>query len=190
MYWADKVAKEIIDSGKFKTYWVDDMKTLAGFPTVGSLRGPLIHDLVFRALEHAKHAVAFTYVFNDFDPIDGLSDDIKENFTKYMGFPLKTAPSPQPGFDSFADYFADDFSRVLDKLGVKPTYLSSWDMYHQGKFDRVIKVALDNASKIQDIYQKVSGSKKKELGWLPFQVICERCGKLGTTRAYEWAGAK
>src|SRR5258708_325150 len=166
------------------------MKTLSGFPTVGSLRGPLIHDLVFRALEHAKHAVAFTYVFNDFDPIDGLSDDIKENFTKYMGFPLKTAPSPQPGFDSFADYFADDFSRVLDKLGVKPTYLSSWDMYHQGKFDRVIKVALDNASKIQDIYQKVSGSKKKELGWLPFQVICERCGKLGTTRVYEWDGAK
>jgi lysyl-tRNA synthetase class 1 len=63
-------------------------------------------------------------------------------------------------------------------------------MYHQGKFDGVIKEALDNAEKIQDIYQKVSGSQKKEQGWLPFQVICEKCGKLGTTKVFAWDGEK
>lgn len=188
MYWADKVAKEIIDSGKFKPYWVDDMKTLSGFPTVGSLRGPLVHDLVYKALIHKGVEAKFTYIFNDFDPIDGLSDDLKEEFTKFMGFPLKTAPSPKEGFASFADYFADDFSKVLKKLGVEAEYISSWEMYHEGKFDGVIKEALDNSEEIQNIYQEVSGSQKKEKGWLPFQVICENCGKLGTTRVYDWDG--
>jgi len=47
---------------------------------------------------------------------------------------------------------------------------------------------LDNAEKIQDIYQKVSGSQKKEAGWLPFQVICEKCQKLGTTKVFAWDG--
>src|SRR5205085_513054 len=98
MYWADKVAKEIIDSGKYKPYWVDDMKTLSGFPTVGSLKGPLLHDIIFRALKHAGVDVTYTYIFNDFDSMDGLSDDLKEEFEKYMGFPLKTVPSPKEGF--------------------------------------------------------------------------------------------
>ncbi len=190
MFWADRVAKEIIDSNNYQPYWVDDMKTLSGFPTVGSLKGPLVHELIFRALKHFEAEVAFTYIFNDFDPIDGLSDDLKVGFEKYMGFPLKTVPSPVEGFDNFADYFGDDFSKVLEKLGVKPKYLSSWDMYHEGKFDEVIKMALDNGEKIQDIYQKISGSQKKEQGWLPFQVICENCGKLGTTRVYGWDGEK
>src|SRR3989344_888313 len=139
-HWADRIAKEIITSGKYKPYWVDDMKTPSGFSHVGSLMGPLIHSMIFRALKDAGK--------------DG-------NFT---------------------------FS--IRSLGVEAEILSSWEMYHQGKFDEVIRIALDNAEKIQDIYQKVSGSKKKEAGWLPFQVICENCSKLGTTKVFAWDGEK
>lgn len=185
MYWADRVAKEIIDSGKFKPYWVDDMFTPSGYPHVGSLRGPLVHDFVYKALTHISESPTFTYVFNDFDVIDGLPEEL-DNFSKYLGFPLRTVPSPQDGFDSFADYFASDFKKVLKTLGVEVKYLSSWDMYHEGKFDEVIKEALDSADKTQDIYQKVSGSNKREMGWLPLQIICEKCGKLGTTRVHDW----
>ncbi len=188
MYWADRVAKEIIDSGKFKPYWVDDMFTPSGFAHIGSLRGPLAHDLIYKALQHANKGVKFTYIFNDFDPIDGLPPELQKDFSKYLGFPLRNAPSPEKGFDSFAAYFADDFKKVLDTFGVKADYLSSFDMYKQGKFNEAIRIALDNADKIQDIYQRVSGSKKKEAGWLPLQVICQNCGKLGTTRVHDWDG--
>ena len=187
-YWADRVAKEIISSDKFKPYWVDDMFTPSGFAHIGSLRGPLVHDLIFKALEHAGCESTFSFVINDFDPIDGLPEDLKKDFSKYLGFPLRNAPSPEKGFDSFAEYFENDFKEVLKSFGVEPEFLSSYDMYHEGKFDEAIKIALDNAEKIQDIYQKISGSKKRELGWLPLQVICENCGKLGTTRVHDWDG--
>jgi lysyl-tRNA synthetase class 1 len=189
MYWADKIAKEIISSGKFKPYWVDDMKTPSGFAHVGSLRGPLIHSVLFRALKDAtKENVNFTFVFNDFDHADELPPEFKEKLSEYMGFPLRKIPSPAGNFESLGELLADDLKKTMESLGIEAKYLSSWDMYHQGKFDGVIKEALDNAEKIQDIYQRISGSRKKEQGWLPFQVICENCGKLGTTKVYAWDG--
>lgn len=186
MYWADKVAEEIINSGKYKPYHVDDMFTPSGFAHLGSLRGPLIHDLAFKALKHANVDTEFTYVFNDFDVIDGLPEEFQENFNQYLGFPLRNVPSPVDGFSSFAEYFTNDFKGVLERFGVEATYLSSYDLYKEGKFDEAIRIALDNSEKIQDIYQEVSGSKKREQGWLPFQVICDKCGKLGTTRVHDW----
>lgn len=188
MFWADKVAKQIIASGKFNPYLVDDMFTPSGYAHIGSLRGPLVHDLIYKALKHVGVNIKFTYVFNDFDPIDGLPKELEKDFSKYLGFPLRNVPSPKKGFDSFAQFFAQDFKNVLKSFGVKPEYFSSFDMYKAGKFDEAIKLALDNADKIQDIYHKVSGSKKKEQGWLPLQVICENCGKLGTTRVHDFDG--
>ena len=188
MFWANKVAKEIIKSGKYQPFWVDDMFTPSGFAHTGSLRGPLVHDLVFRALQAEGVSVKSTYVFNDFDPIDGLPPELADKFSPYLGYPLRLAPSPKEGYKSFGEYFTVDFQKVLRSLGVAAEFLSSWDMYHEGKFNGVIREALDNSEKIQDIYQKVSGSKKREKGWLPFQVTCEKCQKLGTTRVHGWNG--
>lgn len=188
MYWPDKIAKEIVSSGKYKPYWVDDMKTPSGFAHVGSLRGPIIHSLISRALKDAGQKATFTFVINDFDHADELPPEFKDELKDYMGFPLRKIPSPVKGFDSLGGLLADDFNKAMSDLGVEAELLSSWDMYQEGKFDGVIKEALDNAEKIQDIYERVSGSKKREKGWLPLQVICEKCRKLGTTRVYAWDG--
>lgn len=188
MYWADEIAKKIISSGKYKPYWVDDMKTPSGFAHIGSLRGPLIHSALYRALLDQKVKVKYTFVFNDFDHADSLPLEFKGKLGKYMGFPLKTIPIEDDKFKNLGDLLVNDLKSVMNELGVEAECLSSWDMYHQGKFDQVIKIVLDNAEKIQDIYKKVSGSNKKDQNWLPFQAICEKCGRLGTNRVYKWDG--
>ena len=113
MYWADKVAKEIIESGKFKPYWVDDMKTLSGFPTIGSLRGPLVHDFIYKALLNTGVEAKFSYIFNDFDPMDEVPPELKDKYSQYLGQPLKTVPSPKEGYPNYADFFAADSSANL-----------------------------------------------------------------------------
>mgnify|MGYP001574358883 CR=1 FL=1 len=190
MYWADKIAKEIVASGKYKPYWVDDMKTPSGYSHIGSLMGPVIHSCIYRVLKEAGINVNFTFVINDFDHADSLSPELKGKYGKYLGMSLKMIPSPDPKYKNLADLFKADFASSIQNLGVEARILSSWEMYHQGKFDGVIKLALDNSEKIQDIYQKVSGSAKKKAGWLPFQVICEKCQKLGTTKVFAWDGEK
>ncbi len=188
MHWADKIVQDIVASNKYKPYWVDDMKTPSGYSHVGSLMGPVIHSIVYRALKNEGVEANFTFVVNDFDHCDGLSEELQEEYKKYLGMSLKMIPSPDPNFKSMADMFANDFVSSIQSLGVEAKILSSWEMYHAGKFDEVIKLALDNAEKIQDIYKRVSGSDKKGSGQLPFQVICEKCQKLGTTRTFAWDG--
>ncbi len=188
MYWSDRVAKQIVDSGQFKPYWVDDMFTPSGHAHIGSLRGPLVHDFIYKSLLAQKQKVIYTYVINDFDPLDGLPSDLEKEFSPFLGKPLKVVPSPKKGFENFADYFTYDYLTVMKNLGVAPQIKSSWEMYHNGLFDGVIKQALDQAGEIQNIYLEVSGSKKKESGWLPLQVVCPRCGKLGTTKVTGWNG--
>lgn len=190
MHWADKVAETVIKSGKFKPYWVDDMKTPSGFSHIGSMLGPMVHSAIFRALRDAGHESNLTYVFNDFDPADEFPAILKETLDGHQGKALKMVPSPDKNFDNLADYLAADLKKSIEYIGFEGRYLSSWELYHAGEFDEVIKMALDNAEKIQDIYQRVSGSAKKEQGWLPFQTICEKCGKLGTTKVFAWDGEK
>jgi lysyl-tRNA synthetase class 1 len=184
MFWADKIVQEI----KNHPQHLDDMKTPSGFVHIGSIRGPILHDVVYKILKQKNKKTVQTYVFNDFDSIDGLSDDLKDRFSKYMGYPLRLAPSPDGKARSFADYFAEDFKQVLLKLGFEAEFLSSWDMYHKGMFNEVIRDALNYGEIIQEVYRKVSGSNKKEQGWYPFQPICPKCSKLGTTKVTAWDG--
>lgn len=188
MFWSDRIAKDIIATGKYKPYWVDDMFTPSGFAHTGSLRGPLVHDIVYRSLIDAQAEATWTYVFNDFDCIDGLPPELQKISGQYLGTPLRLAPSPVEGYASFAEYFTKDFQQILVTLGVRAKFLFSYDMYTEGKFNEVIREALDHSETIQDIYQKVSGSNKREKNWLPLQVVCEKCGKLGTTRVHDWDG--
>lgn len=186
MLWVDRIAKDLHG----KAHHIDDMFTPSGYAHMGSLRGPILHHVVYEVLKKRNDGTVFTYVFNDFDPIDGLPPALYEKFSQYFGWPLRLTPSPDPAYKSFAEYFAEDFRRVLESLGMSARYLSSWNMYHEGRFNEVIKEALDSRDKIFSVYKKVAGYKKKAEDWYPFQVICPNCNKLGTTKVTGWDGEK
>lgn len=189
MYWADKIAKEL-KKRNFPLEWVDDMKTPSGKIHVGALRGVIVHDLIYRALLDVGIKAKYTYVFDDSDPMDSLPVNLpQEKFGRFMGWPLNKIPSPEPGFSSFAEFYAQDFITVFGRLGVKPEIIWASLLYQTGKMDGVIKECLDKAEIIRKIYQKIAGAKKGK-DWYPFQVICERCGKVGATKVYDWDGEK
>src|ERR1700691_2951357 len=110
MFWADKVAKDIIGSKKYIPYWVDDMKTPSGKIHVGSLFGVVFHDLAYRALLDKGVEAKYTYVFENHDPMDDIPSYLpREKFEKYLGMPLFMIPSPVEGFMDFPTYYATDF---------------------------------------------------------------------------------
>src|SRR5574340_1339873 len=117
MYWADRVSQEIIKSKKYQPYWVDDMKTPSGRIHIGSLRGVVIHDLIYKSLLDNGVKAKFTYVFDDHDPMDEVSATLnKEEWSRYLGKPLFTVPSPDGKADSYAKYFASEFVEVFNKI--------------------------------------------------------------------------
>lgn len=188
MFWADRIAKNIIESGKYKPYWVDDMKTPSGRIHVGSLRGVLIHELVWRALRDAGQNAAFTWVYDDQDPMDALPHYLDSDiWGKYLGQPLFTIPSPGEGAPNYAAFYANEFTDIFASLGCGPKILWSSELYKSGKMNDGINICLDNVDKIREVYEELY-KKKLQPDWYPFQVVCPKCGKESTTRVNNWNG--
>lgn len=187
MFWADAIAQKLKER-KLPLEWVDDMKTPSGKIHVGALRGVVVHDLIFKALQDAGVKTKYTYIFDNHDPMDGLPVYLpKEEYEKHLGKPLFTVPSPVAGYKNYAEYYAKDFIAVFEQIGCKPEILWSTDIYMSGKLNPIIKECLDNAKTIRGIYEELY---KKTLAdnWYPFQVYCPECGKVSTTRVTDWNG--
>ncbi|MEM4255376.1 MAG: lysine--tRNA ligase [Candidatus Norongarragalinales archaeon] len=185
MFWADQIAREAkAYKGK---HVVGDAKTPSGRIHVGSLRGLVIHDLIHKAVLDSGQKSEYVYRFDDFDPMDGFPPDLPESYRKYMGEPLCNIPSPEKGFDSLAQYYALEFKEVFEKLGCNPKIVWASEAYHSGKMNEFVRIALENAEKIREINVRISGAKKQE-GWLPINVVCEKCGKIGTTHVTDFDG--
>jgi lysyl-tRNA synthetase class 1 len=188
MFWADAIADDIEKrfgelSKKGTPLLIRDEKTASGRVHVGSMRGVAIHGVVSQILTERGIGNMFKYEINDFDPMDGLPVYLDQaTFKPRMGLPLRMVPSPDDVAPNYAEYFGMEFVKVIEETGFHPEFYRASELYISGRMDDVIRTALLNADKIREIYKRVSGSQKEEK-WLPISVICERCGKVGTTRA-------
>jgi lysyl-tRNA synthetase class 1 len=190
MYWADVFADQIIKSGKHKPYWVDDMKTPSGRVHIGSVRAVTSHYLVCRALIDRGVETTFSYVLEDHDPMDKLPGYIDEKkFVKHLGKPLFKVPSPTPGYKSYGHRWGQEYKEIFNSIGIHPQVIWGSELYLSGKMNTVIKVCLDKSDKIRDIYKKLYDQKKPK-DWYPFNVVCEKCGKMSTTSVSKWDGEK
>lgn len=191
MFWADRIAQEIREKRTPRngvSFVIRDEKTLSGRVHVGSMRGVAIHGLVAEVLTEQGIANEYRYELNDFDPFDSIPGYLDEAaFTSHLGKPLYTVPSPEPGFNNYAEYFGAEFVGVHRTAGFTPNYYRATELYQSGKMDPYIRIALERAGDARRILKEVSGSQKDET-WLPISVACEHCGKMMTTRAYDFDG--
>lgn len=191
MFWADRIANEIRDTRKPKngsSFLIRDEKTLSGRVHIGSMRGVAIHGVVGEVMDEQGIANEYRYELNDFDPFDSIPGYLdQEKYREHLGKPLYTVPSPKPGFKNYAEYFGAEFVAVHEKAGFRPTYYRATELYQSGKMDSFVKTALERAADVRRILKEVSGSDK-DASWLPVSVVCEQCGKIMTTRAFDYDG--
>ena len=185
MDWADELAATV--SGP---QVVNDSKTPSGTVHVGSLRGVVLHDAIRRALRDRGLETTFRYGVDDLDPMDAQALLTPDAVEHEMGRPLAHVPA-QPGSataPSYARHFAQVFIDTFAGLGIQPDrYYWMSDIYPTGAVDPYIRLALDRADRVRDIYRTVS-TVQHPPDWLPVHVICENCGRIGTTIATGWDG--
>lgn len=186
-FWADQLAAEAQPrNGK---HVIGDAKTPSGRIHVGSLRGVLIHDVIYKAVKDSGAKAEYVYRFDDFDPMDGFPPGVPESFREHMGKPLCDVPAPESGsgYDSFAQFYAEEFKTVFEKLDCKPTIAWSSKLYRAGKLNTLIRQALEKAEVFNEINARVA-KVKKQAGWLPINVVCPHCGRIGTTTVTDFDG--
>jgi lysyl-tRNA synthetase, class I len=183
--WADELAASV--SGP---QVVNDSKTPSGTVHVGSLRGPIILDVIARALRARGIETTYLYGVDDLDPMDAQALLTPDAVDRFMGVPLARIPDQvEDGHASYARHHAQVFIDLFDGLGVRPDrYYWMSDIYPTGEMDSFIRMALDRAATVRDIYRRVANVQHPD-AWLPISVICPNCGRVGTTFATDWDGA-
>ncbi len=186
MFWADELAASATGPQV-----VNDSKTPSGTVHVGSLRGPVIVDTIARALRDAGVPVELRYGVDDLDPMDAQALLTPDAIERSMGVPLAHVPDPAGDcHPSYARHFAQVFIDTFDGLGIRPdTYYWMSEIYASGAMDRYIRIALDGASTVREIYVRVAGVHHPD-EWHPLFVICESCGRIGTTIVTGWDGER
>ena len=107
MDWADELAASV-DGPQV----VNDSKTPSGTVHVGSLRGPVILDVITRALRAHGLETTLLYGVDDLDPMDAQALLSPDAIEREMGRPLAHVPDPAGDCHaSYARHFAGDLHR-------------------------------------------------------------------------------
>jgi lysyl-tRNA synthetase class 1 len=184
--WADELAARV--SGP---QVINDSKTPSGTVHVGSLRGPVILDVITRALRAAGRPTTLLYGVDDLDPMDAQALLTPDAVEEAMGRPLAHVPDQEPdGHASYARHHAQRFIDIFAGLGIHPDrYYWMSEHYAAGDMDPYIRTALDRAAVVREIYQRIANVRHADT-WHPISVICPNCGRVGTTIATKWDGER
>jgi lysyl-tRNA synthetase class 1 len=184
--WADELAASV--SGP---QVINDSKTPSGTVHVGSLRGPVLLDVIVRAMRARGVETTYLYGVDDMDPMDAQALLTPDAVASSMGKPLAHIPDQEPdGHASYARHHAQIFIDIFGGLGIRPDrYYWMSEIYPTGDLDPFIRTALDKAPIVREIYRRVANVQHPDT-WHPLQVVCENCGKIGTTIVTAWDGER
>src|SRR5438270_12820633 len=114
MLWFDELAARVEGPQV-----VNDSKTPSGPVHVGALRGVLIHDAMYRALQDRGLPVRYKFGVDDYDPLDELPPTGADEFRPYLGIPLCNVPAPAgSSAKNLAEHYIKDFFDIFEELGV------------------------------------------------------------------------
>ena len=183
MFWTEDVAAKCVGP-----QIINDSKTPSGRVHVGAMRGVLIHDAIFRTLRERGIEARYLFGVDDYDPLDEIPAGKGAHFEQFLGQPLCNVPPPDGSSASdMAEHYISEFFQVFEELGVKVEKYRMRDIYRSGKFNDAIDVILRNAATVRRVYKEVSNSDRSE-NWFPFQTVCEKCGRIGTTEVFAYDG--
>jgi lysyl-tRNA synthetase class 1 len=147
-----------------------------------------MHDALYRALLTGGVPARYSFGSDDYDPLDEIPFGMDELYRPHLGRPLCNVPAPPDSTATdLADHFISQFFGLFPLLGVNAEFYRMRDVYRRGDFDDAIRTVLDHGEIITKIYLERTGSVKPE-DWFALQVICENCGRIGTTLVTDWDG--
>ncbi len=190
MHWVDKVANVLVKrEGK---QVVASGISISGHIHIGHSNDVFIADAVRRSVEGLGSEAESIWYADDYDPLRRIpwplnDGELAEKYKQYLGTPYANIPSPDPSYKSFVDYFSRPFIESFDDFGIKIKVYSGAEVYRNGRMANLIRDALERAVDIRSILNKYRNKPLPE-NWLPFDAICEKCGKISTTKSISWHG--
>ena len=190
MHWADFAAQKLAQRGN--KHIIASGITPSGEFHIGHLREILTGDMVARACRDAGMEAESVFIVDSADPLRKVYPFLSDEYEKYIGCPLALIPAPDengnPSDDgrSYAQHFLEPFLKALQQIDVKPRIIDNYQSYSDGKFAEKSRIACENADKIREIIERVSGRELPE-NWFPYNPFGHDGSLDGVTvTGFEW----
>jgi lysyl-tRNA synthetase class 1 len=179
VHWADVIAAKLLERGR--RHRVASGTSISGQPHIGSAADVIFADIIVRAVNDAGGEAEGVWIRDDMDPLRSLPPQIPEEFEEHMGKPVHDLPDVEGV--PYVEFFTRPFWEALERVGIDHQRVSGSDIYRGGMAVDLVRTALDRADDVRAILLEVAGSRRAD-DWLPFQAVCEGCGRIATTKSY------
>ncbi|VVC03854.1 Lysine--tRNA ligase [Candidatus Bilamarchaeum dharawalense] len=189
MHWSEWLAEKVIQEKK-EPYVISGGMTTSGPAHLGTLCEFLFPSVIKKAIENRGKECKFYFVADILDAFDGVPVEM-ERYSKelgpHLGKPLCNVPDPTGQSRSFGDHYLDEARALMVKFEVQPEIIRVNEYYEQGKFDEHARFYLKHDQECRKIIEETSGKEEKK-DWSPIMPICEKCGRIATTRVISHDG--
>lgn len=190
IFWADQMAKKVIERKKFNysdaeipkfdEYTVKTSASLSGVLHIGRLSDTIRGESAVLALKDAGVKTRFIWVAENMDPLRKVPKGVPADFEKYIGAPVTDIPDTEGCHSSYAEHHTEEYFKVIDEFVVtKLEKFSMREEYKKGSFNPFIKRMLDKIDEVKEIQNRYRTNPLKK-NWLPWTPICESCGRIVT----------
>jgi lysyl-tRNA synthetase class 1 len=202
VFWADEVADEVEARDPGEPIVVKGGISPSGVPHLGNVNEIMRGYFVAEVLRERGWTVKQVFTTDDRDPLRKLPRklaDLEGNVVdlgdadagalgRNLGHPYTSIPDPFGCCDSYGDHFSTLVAEAARQLSV-PEFevVSNTDRYEDGAFEDVTRYLLENRERAREVLGK--HQDKVDAEYVPFNPVCESCGKITETVTTVDAGA-
>lgn len=188
MHWADVLAAKV--APRAEKHVLATAITPSGPIHVGNMREVLTTEMVYRSLRDVEKLPSeLVYIADTYDPLRKVYPFLDPKvYQDHVGRPLREIPCPCDEHSDYAQHFLEPFFASLRDLGVDMTVLDAHQMYQEGKYKSAIEDSMGAVERLRGIIESVS-KRKLPPDWIPFNIQCESCLRITTTKPVTMPGA-
>jgi lysyl-tRNA synthetase class 1 len=160
----------------------------SGLPHIGTFAEVVRTSFIIQAFEQLTGRPGVLYAFCD--DMDGLRKVPKnlpqpEMLAENLGRPISKIPDPFGCCASFAGHMENKLKELLDRYHLPYQLKSSAVEYQKGVFNPALHLILEKVEEIKAVILPTL-QEENQGDWSPFFPICEKCGRLYTTRVKDY----
>ncbi|MFB6086402.1 MAG: lysine--tRNA ligase, partial [Halodesulfurarchaeum sp.] len=193
VFWADAVADLILERDPEEPIVIKGGISPSGVPHFGNMNEIVRGYFVAEVLRERGYEVRQVFTSDDRDPLrklprklaslDGelvdLGDVDAGALGRNLGTPYTDVPDPFGCCDSYGAHFAALVERSAELLDIPVEMISNTERYEDGSFEPVTRTVLERRDRAREVLSAYQD--KVDADYVPFNPICEDCGKVTET---------
>ena len=185
-HWIENIADELAKRD-VEEHVIASGTSISGSIHIGNSCDIFIANGIGKKLREKGKKAKTIWIADDHDPLRKVPYPLPEDYDKYLGMPYSTIPCPDGCCANFVEHFEKPLLSVIDDYGIEMEAKSGFEMYQSGVYNDYIRTAFENVERIKEIFNEYRREPLAD-DWLPYNPICEECGRVNTTEAYDFDG--